>query len=88
MKKTYKTPKSILLEMDTQELLAASGGLNDGDTLGGGVPKGDKEGNIFSKRLGGLLMDDEFQGSDISDNNGIFRSAEENSDDATIVNHY
>lgn len=41
----------------------------------------------FSKR-NSIVTDDEYLGNDISYNKGIFRSAEENSDDATIVNHY
>lgn len=41
----------------------------------------------LSKR-NSVVTDDEYLGDDISYNKGIFRSAEENSDDATVVNHY
>lgn len=71
--KKYKKPQIKTIEL-ADELLDVG--------FGAGIGSGE-----FVKR-NSIVTDDEYLGDDISYNKGIFRSAEENSDDATIVNHY
>lgn len=82
--KKYRKPNTKVINLEGEQLLAGSPGVTTNSTLGRNYLDGDAS---YSKSKS-FIFDDEFQGSDISDNNGIFRSAEENSDDATIVNHY
>lgn len=74
--KKYIRPKSIAIVLDSEDLLNAPTSRF-----------GYEEGDGLAKR-NSIVTDDEYLGSDISYNKGVFRSAEENSDDATIVNHY
>ena len=71
--KKYKAPKTTLITIDEELLLGNSYNPND---------------VTYSRKNNIIVTDDEYLGSDISYNKGVFRSAEENSDDATIVNHY
>lgn len=71
--KKYKKPTSRAIKLECEELLDIYSSGTDAQQL--------------SKR-NTFVTDDEYLGSDISYNKGIFRSAEENSDDATVVNHY
>lgn len=70
---------------ESEELMRSqSVGVESTNTLGRGFNRDD----VSYSRQGGYVTGDEYLGNDISYNKGIFRSAEENSDDATIVNHY
>lgn len=75
--KTYRKPVTKIIELKDELLF---GGANNSIGDSGSYSN-------FSKR-NSIVTDDEYLGDDISYNKGIFRSAEENSDDATIVNHY
>lgn len=73
--KRYKKPIARAIDLKDELLnLGATSETGDGT-------------DALSKR-NTFVTDDEYLGSDISYNKGIFRSAEENSDDATVVNHY
>ncbi|MCQ2254680.1 MAG: hypothetical protein MJZ29_04220 [Bacteroidaceae bacterium] len=74
--KKYIKPKTKAIVLDPEDLLQTPTSLNPFEG-----------GDGLSKR-NTFVTDDEYLGSDISYNKGVFRSAEENSDDATVVNHY
>lgn len=78
--KKYRKPIAKTIKLEGEQLLAGSDPTSN-DVLG------DRKKGWFSKQAG-IVTDDEYLSNDISYNKGIFRSAEENSDDATIVNHY
>lgn len=71
--KTYRKPIAKSIDIK-DELLLGVHSLGNGD-------------DALSKR-NTIVTDDEYLGEDISYNKDIFRSSEENSDDATIINHY
>lgn len=74
--KKYRKPITKKISLESEHIMLAFS-----DKQGYATPGG------FSKQAG-IVTDDEYLGDDISYNKGVFRSAEENSDDATIVNHY
>lgn len=74
--KKYRKPITKNISLESEQLLVDQSSLYN------------KMGtDQFSKR-NTIVTDDEYLGDDISYNKDIFRSSEDISDDATIVNHY
>lgn len=50
MKKTYIIPQNVKIDLQGEDLMATSNvGLEDGASLGEGVPTDDKDDNFFTK---------------------------------------
>lgn len=61
MKKIYIAPDVLSVEMSCGGLLAVSGGLNDGDSVGNRKPTGDGDDNFYSNRRGNWDDNDDWE---------------------------
>lgn len=57
--KTYKEPLFRIIDLDSEELLAGSPGLNNGNTTTNQKPTNDDDDNFFAKGWNGRIIDDE-----------------------------